>query len=241
MDELDPVLVKLYEDQLAAGIQPLFTACDGRFEFRHFKIQDRERLRVTVAAKRGDEPQSLEPLALSIEDWSLAIAPAPPSLIPLETLIRDRVPPAGTSELSPDTIEAFNLELSKRTPLVVLRGLFYLEVVYVLDRYLLHVYRPLAGKRRHTDILELYAQPCPPRFPTIKVESHKLPARLGEVTVHTTKDNFIVAWDADYMGYGQLNFRYDADGKIHCNTENMPKEFIKAVLCKIVDDMVWEP
>lgn len=42
-------------------------------------------------------------------------------------------------------------------------------------------------------------------------------------------------WSAKGIGFGELYF-YEKDGKIYCDNELMGKEFIKRMLCKMVDD-----
>lgn len=49
-----------------------------------------------------------------------------------------------------------------------------------------------------------------------------------------------VQWSAENIGFGELYFAQDEDGTIHCDNEYMSKEFIKAVLCEMVDRCVLE-
>lgn len=50
---------------------------------------------------------------------------------------------------------------------------------------------------------------------------------------------FTVYWSKTGVGFGQLDF-YNKDDKIHISNECMDKRFIKAILCKMVDDAVLE-
>ncbi len=42
-------------------------------------------------------------------------------------------------------------------------------------------------------------------------------------------------WDAEGIGFGQLSFYIEND-KLMCGNELMGKDFIKEMLCKMVDD-----
>jgi hypothetical protein len=44
-----------------------------------------------------------------------------------------------------------------------------------------------------------------------------------------------LAWSAKGIGFGQVVF-YEQNGKLMCDNELMSKEFIKRMLCKMVDD-----
>jgi hypothetical protein len=48
---------------------------------------------------------------------------------------------------------------------------------------------------------------------------------------------FTIAWGKKGRGWGQLYFYVSADKSVHCSNEMMSKEFIKEILCKMVDDM----
>lgn len=41
------------------------------------------------------------------------------------------------------------------------------------------------------------------------------------------------------VGFGHLSFK-NKDGKIHCSSEGMSREFVKEVLCKLVDEAIFE-
>jgi hypothetical protein len=42
-------------------------------------------------------------------------------------------------------------------------------------------------------------------------------------------------WSAKGIGFGQFYFYQDKYGVIHCDNECMSKEFIKRILCSMVD------
>ena len=44
-----------------------------------------------------------------------------------------------------------------------------------------------------------------------------------------------VSWTAN-IGFGELHISDRGDGRIEIDAEGLPKEFVKAVLCKLVDD-----
>ncbi len=49
---------------------------------------------------------------------------------------------------------------------------------------------------------------------------------------------FGLDWSVTGIGFGQLYFTVDDQGVIHCDSETMGKEFIKMVLCRMVDQCV---
>lgn len=53
----------------------------------------------------------------------------------------------------------------------------------------------------------------------------------------TNQDGARFLWALDGVGFGELYF-YVQDGKIYCDNETMDKEFIKKMLCKMVDDCI---
>jgi hypothetical protein len=57
---------------------------------------------------------------------------------------------------------------------------------------------------------------------------------INKVQLH---HGFGVNWSAKGIGFGQLYF-YTDNGLIYCDNELMDKEFIKQVLCQMVDDCV---
>ena len=48
-----------------------------------------------------------------------------------------------------------------------------------------------------------------------------------------------IGWATKLAGFGHLSFRNE-DGKIHCSSETMSRVFVKNVLCKLVDDAVFD-
>lgn len=56
-------------------------------------------------------------------------------------------------------------------------------------------------------------------------------------------NGFQINWGVKNIGWGEFYFQptaIDGDGKIYCSNEMMSKEFIKAILCKMVDDCILE-
>lgn len=56
-----------------------------------------------------------------------------------------------------------------------------------------------------------------------------------EDSCHPT-GGFQVDWTAKGCGFGQFYFYYDEDGQLCCSSETMGKDFIKRMLCQMVDD-----
>lgn len=50
----------------------------------------------------------------------------------------------------------------------------------------------------------------------------------------------MVLWGVPDVGFGTFHFYNGKDGKVHCGNETMSKEFIKKVLCDMVDDCVLD-
>lgn len=50
----------------------------------------------------------------------------------------------------------------------------------------------------------------------------------------------MILWSVPNVGFGTLHFYKGKDGKIHCGNECMSREFIKKVLCDMVDDLVLD-
>lgn len=48
-----------------------------------------------------------------------------------------------------------------------------------------------------------------------------------------------VAWIAKEIGYGHISFK-NVNGKIHCSSEGMGRNFVKSVLNKLVDVAIFE-
>lgn len=52
-------------------------------------------------------------------------------------------------------------------------------------------------------------------------------------------DPFTVTWAMKDVGVGTFSF-WEKDGKVYCDNEGMSKEFIKKVLCEMVDQSTLE-
>ena len=48
----------------------------------------------------------------------------------------------------------------------------------------------------------------------------------------------IVEWGCPKIGFGELRIWFNDDDKLCIDTEYMSDEFVKAVLCKLVDHMI---
>ena len=48
-----------------------------------------------------------------------------------------------------------------------------------------------------------------------------------------------IGWATVSAGYGHLSFN-NVDGKIHCSSETMGRNFVRSVLNKLVEDAVFE-
>ena len=56
-----------------------------------------------------------------------------------------------------------------------------------------------------------------------------------------TRDDFVrLEWEDDQGFFGQIDFHMDFRGDWAIDSENMSKDFVKAVLCKMVDDAELE-
>ena len=54
-------------------------------------------------------------------------------------------------------------------------------------------------------------------------------------------DSFQLSWSAKGVGFGQFYFYFnDMDEKIHISNECMSKEFIKTILCKMIDEAILD-
>mgnify|MGYP000604239507 CR=1 FL=1 len=49
-------------------------------------------------------------------------------------------------------------------------------------------------------------------------------------------DGVTFEWTAKGCGFGQLYFYHNKAGKLLCSSETMSKDFIKRMLCQMVDD-----
>lgn len=54
-------------------------------------------------------------------------------------------------------------------------------------------------------------------------------------------DGVQFSWMAKDIGFGSMYFYIsEKDGMVHCNNEYMSKDFLKRMLCKMVDDCVLD-
>lgn len=51
-------------------------------------------------------------------------------------------------------------------------------------------------------------------------------------------NNFTLNWSTDNIGFGQFRF-YEKDGELFCDNEMMSKEFVKRMLCQMVDECAF--
>lgn len=62
--------------------------------------------------------------------------------------------------------------------------------------------------------------------------------KLAKILGSKERDPHItLSWCKSGVGFGEFTF-YNKKGKIYCNNETMSKEFIKEMLCKMVDDCI---
>lgn len=54
------------------------------------------------------------------------------------------------------------------------------------------------------------------------------------------REGFTVGWVSQSAGNGEVSFRVEENGKITCDSETMPKEFVKTVLNKLVEVAEFE-
>lgn len=70
-------------------------------------------------------------------------------------------------------------------------------------------------------------------------ESEKIKAMLRSLSdrcgPHGGAAPTVLSWSAKDIGWGEFVFYYSGD-KLHCANEKMSKEFIKKMLCQMVDD-----
>lgn len=50
-------------------------------------------------------------------------------------------------------------------------------------------------------------------------------------------NDFTIGWIRNQVGFGQFYF-YTQDNKLYCSNEGMRREFIKQVLCELVDQCI---
>ena len=57
----------------------------------------------------------------------------------------------------------------------------------------------------------------------------------------TPATDITFVWSEEGIGFGEFTFYQTAeDDKIHCSNETMSKEWIKATLCRMVDECVLD-
>lgn len=52
-------------------------------------------------------------------------------------------------------------------------------------------------------------------------------------------EGFTLQWQTVSAGFGQLTF-YNKNGKLHCDTEAMSRDFVRSVLMKLADDVILD-
>lgn len=50
----------------------------------------------------------------------------------------------------------------------------------------------------------------------------------------------MILWSVPTVGFGTFHFYNGVDDKVHCGNEYMSKEFIKKVLCDMIDNCVLD-
>ena len=53
------------------------------------------------------------------------------------------------------------------------------------------------------------------------------------------ENEFVLQWSMPEVGFGQFRF-YTKDNVVYCDNECMSKEFIKKILCHMIDNCVLE-
>lgn len=82
-----------------------------------------------------------------------------------------------------------------------------------------------------------------PDFTIVEVELHGWGAweREKDGQKFGNLGGFAIDWVAKSAGCGTMSVYIDKeDGKIHCQNEYMGKQFLKDVLCKLVDEMILD-
>ena len=77
------------------------------------------------------------------------------------------------------------------------------------------------------------AQAGPPNY---NIENY-MPELKFKSTVCIPLNNFGLNWGEAGIGFGQFHFHTDTEtGTVYCDNECMSKDFIKKMLCQMVDD-----
>ena len=78
---------------------------------------------------------------------------------------------------------------------------------------------------------------------TITVKESRMEPDFTVIQVWLTEDYreglIDIGWQTKSAGFGHLSFD-NKDGKIHCSSETMGRNFVKGVLNKLVDDSIFE-
>lgn len=218
-------LAKLAE----AAEQPVITGEDRRFRYEQYRVIGDDgpvRLTVTYANSVTASP---EPLHVEESPWDLAIAGGHAN-----TPVRESLSTAHVHKLPPETWHEMLIGVK---PTLKLQGLYYVEALYFLGS---HVVRLFYGRFLRTSplpfevMVELYD------FTSLHFKGVRLPTRFVHVSPSVTKHGVNVSWEAEYMGHGQLNMYFAEDGKLHCQNDNMNKEFIKEVFAHMVDNLTLD-
>lgn len=205
-------------------LEVLCTARDRRHTYQQYKVWEEEGpLRVTLAyaLKDGALVEAQE------ERWGLARIPGP-RWEDLRRVLPQALDGAYSAEQLASLVEGIR-------PYLALEGNYYIEALYRFEGYLLRLFYPLLGKRSTTPfkaVVEAMDPLCS------HVDGLVLPYEIEAEAFAPFGGT--VSWAANYVGFGQLVFRTDGQGRVHCDNECMSREFIKQVLCKLVDDMVLE-
>ena len=63
----------------------------------------------------------------------------------------------------------------------------------------------------------------------------------NKIVYANLKNSFQINWAVNKIGFGEFYFYLDdEDNKIRCSNELMSKEFIKEILCKMVDNCILD-
>ena len=53
-------------------------------------------------------------------------------------------------------------------------------------------------------------------------------------------NTFIIQWSEPGTGWGEFTFYKDEDGGIHCDNECMSKEFVKKIMNRFIDEIIFD-
>ena len=77
-----------------------------------------------------------------------------------------------------------------------------------------------------------------PQF--VKVAVDKIWGKWGRKDRRGNKGGLYINWGAKGVGFGEITFFMDFDGKLHCRSECMGRNFVKKALAAMVDQCVWD-